>query len=180
MAQLVAKTYAKALFEVAIESNQLDQFDKELKFVLEAFQQHPAFYELYKTPQISNDEKKGIISKVFEEALSPEVMNFLKILLDKRRAGSFEGIVREYQRLANDYNNIVEGVAITAISLKAEEQSKIESKLSNMTGKKIKLKNEVDPSIIGGILVRIGDKVIDGTVQSRLSELQEDLAQIIV
>lgn len=180
MAQLVAKTYAKALFEVATESNQLDKFAEELKFVLETFQHHPMFYELYKTPQISNDEKKGIISEVFEKTLSAEVMNFLKILLDKRRTGNFEEIAKEYQRLANDYNNIVEGVAVTAISLKKEDQDKIESKLSNITGKKIKLKNEVDPSIIGGILVRIGDKVIDGTVQSRLGELQEDLAQIIV
>ncbi|WZL73615.1 F0F1 ATP synthase subunit delta [Clostridiaceae bacterium 35-E11] len=180
MAQLVAKTYSKALFEVAIESNQLDKFVEELKFVLEAFQQNPMFYELYKTPQISNDEKKEIIGEVFGKKLSAEIMNFLKILLDKRRTRNFEEIVKEYQRLANNYNNIVEGVAVTAIALKKEDQTKIESKLSNITGKKIKLKNEVDPSIIGGILVRIGDKVIDGTVQSRLGELQEDLAQIIV
>ena len=89
MEKLVAKTYATALFEVAIESNQLDQIGNELEYIDRTFTQYPEFYELYKTPQISSDEKKQIIAKVFQQEISPEVMNFLKIILDKRITSVF-------------------------------------------------------------------------------------------
>ena len=108
------------------------------------------------------------------------MLNFLKIILDKRRTHDLKAIVKKYVQLVNAHNNIVEGKVTTAIRLKNEDKMHLEKKLSTMTGKNIQLKNEVDPSIIGGILVRIGDKVIDGTIQSRLNELQKDLAQIIV
>lgn len=180
MAELVAKTYAEALFEVAVEIQQLDQFGEQLRFVSDTFQQYPEFYELYKTPQISNEEKKSIIANVFQKGVQVELLNFLKILIDKRRTGKFEDIAKEYQRLVNDYHNIVEAVAITTKPLGDADRLNLESKLAAMTGKKIKLKNEIDPTIIGGMLVRMGDKVIDGTVQSRLGKLKESLAQIIV
>lgn len=180
MEKLVAKTYATALFEVAIESNQLDQIGNELEYIDRTFTQYPEFYELYKTPQISSDEKKQIIAKVFQQEISPEVMNFLKIILDKRRTRVFEDITKEYQRLANAHNNIVEAVAITAVPMPDADKLALETKLSEITGKFVRLENKIDDSIIGGILVRIGDKVIDGTIQSRLNVLQESLAKIIV
>ncbi|SHI60106.1 ATP synthase F1 subcomplex delta subunit [Geosporobacter subterraneus DSM 17957] len=180
MAQLAARTYAQALFEVALEVNRIDDFEKELNFVLQTFEQHPDFYEIFKTPQIGNEEKKSIIENVFKGRLTDEMMNFLKILLDKRRTGVLEYIAKEYHKLANEHNNVVEAVAVTTVPLKSEEQAKLVAKLTVVTGKRVYLKNQIDPAIIGGMLVRIGDQVIDGTIQSRLNKLQEDLAQIIV
>ncbi|MFZ5968893.1 MAG: F0F1 ATP synthase subunit delta [Bacillota bacterium] len=180
MAQLIAKTYAKALFDVALELKQIEQFGKELDGVIETFNQYPEFYELYKTPQINNDEKKKIMEEVFGKSMSQEVMNLFKILLDKGRASIVEYMTKEYHNLANEHNNMVEAVAVTTVPLKDEDRSRLTEKLSAMTGKKIVLKNEIDKTIIGGILVRIGDKVIDGTIQRRLKELEENLAQIIV
>lgn len=180
MEKLVAKTYATALFDVAVESNMLDSFGEEIQFINETFQQYPELYELYKTPQISSDEKKQIIAQVFQGKINAEVMNFLKILLDKRRTNAFADIAKEYKRLANAHNNIVEAVAITAVPMPDVDKIALENKLSSTTGKVVRLKNEIDDSILGGILVRIGDKVIDGTIQSRLNELQESFAQIIV
>lgn len=180
MVELVAKTYAEALFSVALELNQLDQYGQELDFVMESFKQHTDFYELYKTPRISNEEKKQIIEAVFQGKLSAEIMNFLKILSDKRRTNVIEAIVKDYHKLAHEHQNIVEAVAVTTVPLKNEDKVALEEKLSKMTGKKIILKNEMDQTIIGGMLIRMGDKVIDGTVQGRLSKLRESLAQIIV
>ncbi|AOT70074.1 F0F1 ATP synthase subunit delta [Geosporobacter ferrireducens] len=180
MAQLAARTYAQALFEVALEANRIDDFEKELNFVVKTFEQHPDFYEIFKTPQISNEEKKHIIENVFKGRLIDEVMNFLKILLDKRRTGILEYIAKEYHKLANAHNNVVEAVAVTTLLLKDEEKAKLVAKLTAVTGKRVQLKNQIDPAIIGGMLVRIGDQVIDGTIQNRLNKLQEDLAQIIV
>lgn len=180
MEKLVAKTYAQALYEVALEQKQLDPFGKDIEFVLEVFEQHPSFYELYKTPQIGSEEKKLIIDQVFKDKINSEVVNFLKILLDKRRAAFIGEIAKEYKRLANVHDNIVEALAITAVPLSNEDKSKLEIKLSNITGKNVKVKHRVDPTVLGGMFVRIGDQVIDGTVQNRLNELQESLAQIIV
>ncbi|KXG76262.1 F0F1 ATP synthase subunit delta [Thermotalea metallivorans] len=180
MVELVAKSYAEALFDVALELNQLDQYGAELNFVMESFQQHPEFFELYKTPRISNEEKKRIIEAVFQGKISPEVMNFLKILSDKRRTGVIEAIVKSYHKLVHEHQNIAEALAVTTVPMKDEDKAALEVKLSKMTGKKVILKNEIDTTIIGGMLVRIGDKVIDGTVQGRLNKLKESLAQIIV
>lgn len=180
MEKLVSKVYAQALFDVAIESDKLDKFEEELQYINGIFQQHPELNKLYKTPRIDSQDKKEIIAQVFKDGISQEVMNFLKILLDKGRASNFEDIVKDYRRLANAHNNILEAVAITAIPMPDVEKLALENKLSNLTGKVVKLENKIDNSILGGILVRIGDKVIDGTIQSRLDELQENLTKIIV
>lgn len=180
MAQLAERTYAQALFEVAIEKNTLNRFGEELTYLQQLFNDNPMFYDLYKTPQISSEDKKAMFEEVFKDQLSLEVMNFLKILLDKRRTGIFQGIEIEYRRLADAYNHIVEAVAITAVPLKEEEKLKLQNKITSSTGKNVRLTNEIDPSVIGGVLVRMGDKVIDGTIRSRLNELEQDLAQIIV
>ena len=180
MAQLVAQTYAKALYEVAFESDQMESFQKELSFIIETFKQYPDFYELCRTPRISLEEKKKIIGDVFSGKLTIEIINFLKVLLDKRRITSLGEIAREYRKLINAHKNVVEGVAVTAVALKEDQKAKLEEKLGKLTGKKIRLRNEIDPSIIWGILLRVEDKVIDGTVQRRLNELKESFAQIIV
>ncbi|MCT4619024.1 MAG: F0F1 ATP synthase subunit delta [Marinisporobacter sp.] len=180
MAELVERTYAEALFEVAVEGNHLEKYKEEMAFVLDVFKNYPDFYRLYNTPQISKDEKKNIIEEAFKEKISTEMMNFLKILLDKRRTSHIEGIGKVFKKLANDYSNIIEGTVTTVVPLKGEEKTYLEKKLSSMTGKFIKLENIVDPSIKGGVLVKIGDKVIDGTIQRRLNAMQKDLAQILV
>lgn len=180
MAELVAKTYAGALYEVGLECGLLEEFAQELSFVLKTFVEYPQLLELCKTPQINKNEKKEMIEQIFKESIHVEVLNFLKILLDKKRMNDFEFIQKSYQQLVNDKNNIVEGVATTAIELKEAEIEKLEKKLSDLTGKSVKLINEIDSSIIGGIRVRIGEKVLDSTIQSRLNKLQEELAQIIV
>jgi F-type H+-transporting ATPase subunit delta len=88
--------------------------------------------------------------------------------------------VNKYRDLVNEHNNRVEAVAITVLPLTEADKNLLQTKLSKMINKNIALKNEVDPSILGGMLVKFGDKVIDGTIQSRLNELKENLAQIIV
>jgi F-type H+-transporting ATPase subunit delta len=180
MAELIAKNYAEALFDVAIENKQFNNFNEQLMMVMDIFKKYPKFYELYKTPQISNEDKKKIIDEVFKKMVAPEIMNFLNIIIDQRRTAYIESIVNKYRDLVNEHNNRVEAVAITVLPLTEADKNLLQTKLSKMINKNIALKNEVDPSILGGMLVKFGDKVIDGTIQSRLNELKENLAQIIV
>lgn len=180
MAKLVSKTYSEALFEVALEENKIDLFLNEISFVIETFKMHENFYELFKTPLVKIEAKKKVIEEVFGDKLSQEMNNFLKIIVDKRRGHFIEQIKWEYENLVNKHKGIVNAVATTAVSLKDKDKTILQNKLSSLTGKTVNLSNEIDKNVVGGILIKIGDKVIDGTIKSRLEEMKESLSQIIV
>ncbi|MCT4566260.1 MAG: F0F1 ATP synthase subunit delta [Maledivibacter sp.] len=180
MAKLVSRTYSEALFEVALEESKVDQFLDEISFVTKTFKMYPEFFELFKTPLVKGDEKKKIMEDIFGDKLSKEMNNFLKIIIDKRRGHFIEQIKCEYESIVNEHKGIVNAVAITAVPLADKEKIMLREKLSTITGKTIELSNEIDKDVIGGILVKIGDKIIDGTIKSRLEELKESLSQIIV
>lgn len=180
MAKLVSKTYAEALFEVALEENKVDLFLEELDFVVGAFKMHPEFFTLFKSPQINIVEKKEMIAEAFKGKLSDEISNFLKIILDKNRGYYIEQIKNQYENMLNKHKGIIKAIATTAIPLNDEDSLKLKEKLEKLTGKNIKLTNKIDESLLGGVLVRIGDKVIDGTIKGRLDEVKESLSQIIV
>ncbi|WP_432662596.1 F0F1 ATP synthase subunit delta [Wukongibacter baidiensis] len=180
MAKLVSRTYSEALFEVALEENKVDLFLDEISFVADTFKLHPEFFEIFKTPLVRVDEKKKIMEEVFGDKLSQEMNNFLKIVIDKRRGHFIQQIKSEYIKRVDQHKGIVNAVAITAVPLTEEDKTTLRNKLSVLTGKDVKLSNDIDENVIGGILVKIGDKVIDGTIKGRLEEMKESLSQIIV
>lgn len=180
MAELVSKRYSNALFEVAFEQGQYEAVQDELSFVTACLNEEPKLYQLLKSPLISSDEKKEILSAIFKENVSKEVFNFLRIIIDKGRESYIESIVEEYRVLANKVKNKIDAVAITAVPMNELDLKKLQVNLSMSSGKNIQLQNQVDPSVKGGVLVKIGDKVIDGTVKSRLENLKEQLSQILV
>lgn len=180
MAELIAKRYAGALFEVAQEDNNLQSVREELEFVGTCLKENEEFEKLLNTPLINSNERKEILTNIFKDKLSNEILNFLYILVDKRRANAIHDIIREFNKMADASKNMVEGVAITAIALDQETLLKLQVQLSMASGKNVKLKNEVDQEIVGGVLVKIGDKVIDGTLKNRLGHLKQQLSQVIL
>lgn len=180
MAKLVSSTYAQALFEVALELDNLDQIRDEIGFVNETFKTYPEFYEVFRTPKINKEERKDIITKVFGEQVSTEVMNFLKILIDKRRGTAISGIYSEFVDMVDDHKGVVKAVVESAVELTEQEQTTLTEKLAKVTGNEVLLTTLVNPEIIGGLIVKIGDKVIDGSVKSRLDIMKDNLAQLIV
>ena len=105
--------------------------------------------------------------------------NFLKIIIDKDRVSAIEAILKSYKSLLNEKNNVVEGVAITAIAMTNNEIKELESKLSSKYNKNVTLENKVDESVLGGVLVRLGNEEIDGTIKTRLAKMKEQLSQVI-
>ena len=105
--------------------------------------------------------------------------NFFKILIDKERISSLELIQKSFKELLNEKNNILEGKAITAIPMSKEEIKKLEENLSSKYNANIILENIVDETILGGVLVRLGNKEIDGTIKTRLENLKQELSQVI-
>jgi len=180
MAELVSKRYASALFELAFEEQKHHQVQEELAFIRSCIEDEPSFFELLKSPLITADEKKDIISNIFRERVCMEVLNFLYIIIDKGREAYIKNIVNEYILLVDSVQNKVDAVAITAVPMEKQDLLMLQANLSKSSGKNIQLQNQVDPTIIGGVLVKIGDKVIDGTIKNRLATMQEQLSKILV
>ncbi len=180
MAELVSKRYASALFEVAFEEENYEEVGNQLDFILGCFKEEPQLPQLFESPLITVDEKKDVLSAIFKEKVNPEIFNFLRIIIDKGRESYIEGIINEYGNLVDAANNKMDAVVITAVPMDQQDILKLQANLSMSSGKNIQLQNQVDPEIIGGALVKISDKVIDGSVKNRLAKLEEELAQILV
>ncbi len=180
MAKLVAHVYAEALFEVAVQMDELKKFGEELAFVSDTFKEYPKFFEIFITPRISKEERKNVMENVFKDKVSEQMLNFIKILIDKRRGMVIHDIYRLFVKMANDKLGITNAVVESAVELTEEEKIRIKDTLVNMTGQVVELECVVKPQILGGLVINMGNKVIDASVQSRLNEMKSDLAELIV
>ena len=115
----------------------------------------------------------------FKNQLSNSMNNFLKLVIDKDRISAIENMKESYKSLLNDKNNILEGTAITAVELSEKEIKDLEKNLSIKYNKNVTLNNIVDETILGGVLVKLGNEEIDGTVRTRLSKMKNQLSQVI-
>ena len=180
MEELVAKRYSNALFEVALEGKTLDKTGEELSFITDALKEHPDLFKALKSPLIKPGEKKDMMHSIFAQQISQETMNFTFVLIDKKRSGSLKEIGAEYHKLLAAHNNTIKAVATTAVSMTKEQITELTEKLTKTSGKTVTLANKVDPSIIGGVFIQMGDKIIDGTLKRRLTEIEDRLKEIIL
>ena len=179
MINIVASRYAEALFQVGEDSKSTEKLYNELKAVVDIININKEFANILKSPIVSKEDKKSLITNVFGAQLDKEMLNFMKILADKDRLSLISDIEESFKTLLNDKNNILEGVAITAVPMKDDELEGLQVKLSAKYNKTVILKNEVDKSVLGGVLVRLGNEEIDGTVKNRLDKMKEQLSQVI-
>ena len=135
----------------------------------------PGIWGYFSNPELQRSDKKALIKKLFEGELSEDVYHFLLLLVDKRRMSLFPAIVSQYEELSNEARHIVVADVTTARTLSKEQKDKLEDKLEVVTGKTVKVRLHEDPKIIGGVIVRIGDKRIDGSVTGKLSALAGEL-----
>ncbi|WP_352419714.1 F0F1 ATP synthase subunit delta [Proteiniborus sp.] len=180
MAKLIGKRYAEALYEVALELDKLEQFKDEIKAISQVLESEPKLKTIFEHPKLSKDEKKDIINSIFKGRVSQEILNLCYIVIDKGRETNLSDICEEYTKLSNIKQGIVEATAITAVPMQNKEMKKLEKQLSMKLDKKVLLSNVIDSTIIGGVLVKIGDKVIDASVKGKFEELYKDLNNVRV
>ena len=179
MINVIAGRYAEALFQVGEEINSTTKLYEELNAVVETLKSNNDFYSVLKSPLVTKGDKKDLVGKVFDSQISDNLNNFLKIIIDKDRVSAIEAVEKSYKELLNEKNNIIEGTAITAVAMSKEEMKQLEAKLSSKYNKNVTLENKVDKSILGGVLVRLGNEEIDGTVKTRLAKMKYQLSQVI-
>ncbi len=169
--QKVARRYAEAVFSLAKEQNQIDLYQQQLTLVLDSLEAVPELKSYFCNFLVPNQEKKDILEKIFKEDLNENILHFLFLLVDKKREANFESIVAEFAILADEARNIKNAEIYTAQELPKRELRALEMRLTKATGKKIRLNAHVDPELLGGVKLRIEDKIVDATIKKRLQLL---------
>ena len=179
MINVIADRYAQALFEVGEETQTTNELYQELSELVVILNENKDLYNFLKSPLIGREDKKNVMKNIFENQLSDNMNNFLKIVIDKDRMSAIENIKESYKNLLNDKINILEGTVVTAVSLSEQEIKDLEKNLSIKYNKNVTLNNVVDETILGGVLVKLGNEEIDGTVKTRLAKIKNQLSQVI-
>lgn len=181
MAKLVSKTYGEALFEAALESGE----DKALKMLeeIEAIRgilaENPRFDELMKHPGIPKPEKLQVMETVFAGRISGELVNFLKLIVSKERYRDLPAVFDYFTDKVKEWRRIGVAQVKTALELTAAQKSAVREKLLETSGyREMEMYFETDPSLIGGMVIRIGDRVVDSSIRTKLDSLTKQLLQI--
>lgn len=174
-ANAAARRYAQAVFDIGKEQNTLTVWDVDLRIIREYLTANPALMRLLDNPETSPAEQQRLIERLFSSSLSPTAYKFVRLLLRNRRLALAAGIQEAFDEMYLAEQGIAYADVTTAIPLDPAEEARVAASLTRFTGKTIKLRTRVDPEIIGGILARVGDQLIDGTVTSQLRQLKNRL-----
>lgn len=158
------------------EDGQAEKYKKELAAWVKLLEDHEELEQAICNPLYGADDRKKVLSAVIERMGVSEVMtSFLSLLFDKVRIQYVTEIYRFYEKLTDELANIVRAELVAAVELPAEAVEKIRAALAKRTGKKVEMETKIDPGLIGGLVTRIGDLVLDGSVKTQLVSLKESL-----
>jgi F-type H+-transporting ATPase subunit delta len=169
----VAKRYAIAIFEIAKEIKAIDQMKEELQVVGEIFENTNLNETFFKHPRVSQTEKKEFVKTTFQGKICDTLLNTLFLLIDKKREGIISRVVEEFVKLTNLEQGIAEAQVYTTKPLTDAEKVAFEATFSKTSGKgKLTINNIVDPELIGGFKVRIGDRIYNGSILNQLKRIE--------
>ena len=174
MAELtVARTYAKALFGAAKDLDKVAVIAEELKGMEKVFENEAELVRFLSMPSIPQGEKVDALQDIFSGRVSEEFLNFICILVEKGRFSQFERIAREFDAIRNEEEGFSAGVIYSSIPLTPDRLMKFDEETGKLLREKVKLTNEIDESLLGGIKILINGKMIDASVKSRVSALAD-------
>ncbi len=168
-------TYGQALYDAAKELGKVNVLLEEAKEVREILSSQPGFFMLINDPTIAAEEKKKIIKSVFEGRISKELENFLYVLVDKRRISHFIKIIDQFEKLVYEAEGLGTGTVYTVKELSEEQLMKVEEETGKLLRENVKLTQEIDTSLIGGMKILINGKIIDASIKSRIETMMKEL-----
>lgn len=178
VAEQLAAKYALAIFEIAQEKNMLDEIQKQLDATQDLLQVNPELNSVVANLLIPKEPKMEILKQVLATEVDPILLSFLLVLVGKNRISLFNNIHRAYTNLMNEKNNIVEIKVTTARNLSETEYAEVTEKVGKILNKNIILIKHVNPEIMGGIIIQMGDKLIDGSIARQLKNMEKSLKSI--
>lgn len=173
MYEYLDRRYALALYKVAEEKGKVQEYLRDLHEICDLIDNSHDFHEVIKHPQISTKKKKQTFINIFKGKIDEELLSFLLILIEKGRILYLKEKLAQMEIIDLERKNTVKGLIKTAVPLLKEEFDEIKEKFEKKYNKTILLEAVVDKSVLGGVYVRIGNDVMDGTIRSKINEMKE-------
>jgi F-type H+-transporting ATPase subunit delta len=170
--EILARRYARALFEIAQERKLLEKIRVELHDFAAMLEENEAFANFFRSPEHSRAAKRAAVEKIFQDRYSNVFFNFLIVLIQKARHNAIAEIVKAFDELYDRFARRTRALAITAVPLDAKLADDLKASLAKNLNKQVDLENQIDPSILGGIVLNIDGKVLDGSVKQQLERLR--------
>jgi F-type H+-transporting ATPase subunit delta len=176
----VVKRYAGALFALALKHDNLDAVEIGLHAVKDAFKANPQLMIVLLHPRISQAKKEEILKRIFGEQVKDDVLHLLLLMAQKDRTSQIPFIATEFDRLLRLHRKEATGEVVSAVPLSEAQNSQLAEQLLRVTGFKVRLQHKIDPALLGGLVVRVGDHLIDSSVATQLNLLKERFKQVKV
>ena len=181
MAKLVSKTYGDALFAVALEESRMDEFLEAAVGLIEVLRTNEEFGKLMSHPKIMKEDKVKIVEETFSTRIPKEMVGLMTLMITKGREEDMLSVFNYFVELVKEEKKIGKADVTTAIALNSKQKAKVEEKLLETTKyESFEMNYQVDKSLIGGMIVRIGDRVVDSSIKTKLDHLSRDLRNIQV
>jgi len=171
-----AKRYAEAVFELARDTTTFDAWQRDLA-TMSQLVTDPAGRRFFSNPKVDSAQKRQVAEHILGTRVQPAALNLARLLIERGRFAEVDRIEQAYTELLRDYQGVAVADVTTAVPLDAAAAATVSRQLGALVGKRIDLRAHVDPSIIGGIVARVGDYLIDGSVTGQLSRLRARLAE---
>jgi len=172
----IAQVYARSLFEVAKEQSKIDEVREQLGQFADALAEDHNLQVFFFSPYFSTAEKQDGLGKALDGA-DPILVNFLELLIENHRMPVIFRIRRAYEALWEEENRLLPVSVTSAVELDQKTVGQIGDRIAEQTGRKVELSAQVDPDILGGIVVRVGNQVLDASVRNRLEQLRKQVAR---
>jgi len=174
----VAITFVNALLEVAAKKGLFEQIEKDLALVSDVITKHGNMKKILFHPSITRNEKKKLIKKVFGTSTSDLMTNFLNLLVDRRKEGILEFLPAIHKETVDSNKGIIKARVTTVAPLTENQMNGLKKHLDKLTGKKVEIEVVQDPQILGGIMIRVGNTMVDGSIAGRLKNLRTRLLEL--
>lgn len=179
MAKLIEGSYGDALFELALERNALDSIAEQVDVLAQAFAENPELLKLLNHPKINKEEKVSVIENIFKGRFSDDIVGFLVIIVEKDRGAEIDGILNYFQAKVREYKKIGVARVTSAVELSVGQKQRVEEKLLQQTSyESFQVEYSVDASLIGGMVIRIGDRVVDSSIRTKLDNMTKNLRKV--
>jgi F-type H+-transporting ATPase subunit delta len=178
---LVANRYARALFDIGVEQNDLERLVDEMATVADAWQSSAELRNAIENPLVLHPTKKAVIGELAERISATDtVRHTLQLLVDRRRMKTLPYVAGRLRELADARKGVVRAEVTTAVELSEVYYARLQAQLERMTSKRVVIDRRVDASLLGGVVTRIGDRIIDGSLRTRLQSLRDAMAPVSV
>ena len=181
MAKLVSKTYGEALFELACEENKTDVLFEEVKAVSEALKDNKDFLNFLNNPKINVEEKHQLVEDVFKQFVSADLIGFIRLIIEKNRQNELEAILEYFIAQVKEYKNIGVVYVTTPVELNDKQKENVVNKVLETTKyETLEMNYSIDETLLGGMVIRIGDRVVDSSIKTKLEDMTRELYKLRV